>query len=222
MTIRPFARLAYLVAAMLAVPALANAGGGNNLNLLAPPGIKFGIARVSGKTLTVKLERSTPKISPPLNDSYLRITDVPADADVLPPFGGTTFAAAYPNGAWQLADLGEGHGFRELLASKGCLQVASAGGGWDNGRVYCDKTKVTRIKISSGTGTDLVAVDAAITVPVTHKCGRRDACGPSCIEAPRVCCTDPGFEGCVTPPGACGDGFEPDDPSTFPQCPRVP
>jgi hypothetical protein len=219
MTTRPFVPLAYLAAAILAVPAIAHAGGGNNLNMLPPPGVKFGIARISGKTLTVKLERSTPKISPPLNDSYLRITDVPADADVRPPVNGTTFAAAYPNGAWELADLGEkGFGFRELFASKGCLQVAGESGGWDNARVYCDKTKVTRIKISSATGTDLVAVSAAITVPVTHKCGRREACGLGCIEAPTVCCATPGFEGCVTPPGTC-DGFDPNDQSTFPMCP---
>jgi hypothetical protein len=199
------------------------AAAGNLLNILNPAGVRFGSAKVSGKTLTIKLDSSQPGIYPALNDSYLRITDVPAGAAVPAPHGGLTFAEAFPNGAYELVDVGSiDSPYRHLFAWKGCRQVGTEGGAWENARVYCDKTKVTRIKIASGTGTDLVVVDPAISVTVTSKCGgRRSPCGSlGCVASPDVCCEAPGFAGCVASPGESCDAFDPEDASTLPFCPQ--
>ncbi len=207
--------------AVVSAPATIHAGGGNNLNLLAGPGLKYGIAKVTGGTLIVNLERTKPRIQPPQNDSFLVITDLPAGANVPAPVGGRTFDEAFPNGAYELADLGWGDfRFRDLLAWKGCLQVGGSGGGYDRSRVYCDKTGIDRIKINSGTGNDLVVVDPAITAKITNKCGgRRDPCGAlGCLEAtPDTCCTPAGLEGCVALPGGSCTSIDPNDPQVL--CP---
>jgi hypothetical protein len=216
------ALVAFIVGALL-VPAVVSAdppGPGYQ-----PHGVKWGTAKVTGKTLIVKTERTKPLIQPPRNDAYLRIADIPAGATVTPPYGGQTFAAAFPNGAYEVADLGWGEGsfLRELYAGTHCLQVANVDGdGYDAARVYCDKTGVTRIKISSGNGNDVVVVDPVITVTITHPCGgKRSRCGTlSCLEAtPYTCCDGvPGLDGCVDRSGGtCA--FDPGAPQIPVWCP---
>lgn len=219
------AALAIVFGAVLLTPPRAQAGGGNNLNLLPGKGIRFGIAKVVGTTLKVQTERSTPAASVELNDGLLIITDWPAGSNGPALFNGTEqgmdFASAFPNGGYELTDWGFDDR-RELLASRGCLQVKSPShASWDNARVVCRKEGVTRIKITSGSGTDMVRVDPAITVSVTHKCsGRRSRCGSlQCVTSPEVCCDSAGLPGCVAFTGASCDAFDPNDSETLPLCP---
>jgi hypothetical protein len=188
------------------------AGGGvrNNLNLIAPKGMQYGLGMFRGKTLRVTMMRSGTNYALhdqyDFNDSSVTIRDVAPGSGltVVDGNGGALLVdEAFPNGAYEFHD---GWYYAMLLAGPGCLQKTGSGGsGWDSSTMYCDKAAIERIKISTGKGNDVIALDPAITVPVVSRCGgQQTECGLSCFDPDDyTCCGDP--DGCWVLTGqTCG------------------
>ncbi len=187
-----------MAALLLFAPATAPAG--NNLHLIPAKGVHYGIVKRSGGTIKVTLERSREGYFIDLNDSVLTVEFRDPVTDGGPPVldkpGGSPFSEVFPNGAYMFSDLGH-----DLLSSRGCLQVAAPGGGWDGSRVLCDPASVERILVKPYKGNDLISVESTITIPVDVRCHRtQSACGSNCLLPGAAMCCDT-VSGCYTSVG---------------------
>ena len=159
----------------------------NNLNLIPPRGVKFGIVRRGGDTIYVYLERVRSLSSQLGNNSSLTISYVAPGGglyvfDKSPP---TPFDEYFPNGAYAFQDP-----LHDLFAARGCVQASGAQGGWDNGLAYCDFTDTTDIKVKTGPGDwDTVDINPAVVIPVAIVCGpQQNLCGTYCFSDAYTCC----------------------------------
>lgn len=202
---KTFARIPLVVALGLTLglhaPATAKELLGNN----PPNGVRHGTVRHAGSSLVVKLVKSRRTFTPDLNNSRLTITEVAPGTGAAPIYdateAGIPFDDTFPNGAYLITDEAS---LNTLYGRKAeCRQLKTEGGAaWDSSRVYCDRTGIARIKITTGPGDDKVIIDPSVTVPVTTKClAKQTRCGQSCFETDAYECCDP-IDGCYAGPSS--------------------